>query len=191
LFTYSIHFIDYYQLPIVPIIAISIGGLADAILGRLSEACKKWHQRTLALAVILFAVYLSIYTVMPQLYNPSVQQYVRMLEEIGDVVGHSTKAIFLTYAYGKPLRFHGQVAGNNWPNGGDFRAYQMSGLPIQGTEERFKALSKDSYEYFIVTDFQEFEQQQDLKQLLTRNFPLLVKNQGYLIFDLRKKLSGR
>jgi 4-amino-4-deoxy-L-arabinose transferase-like glycosyltransferase len=190
-FNYSIHIIDYYQLPIVPTIAISIGGLADAILGRLRETCAKWYQRTFALAVILFAVYLSIYTVMPQLYNPGVEQYVNMCEEIGGLVGHSTKAIFLTYAYGKPLRYHGWVAGSNWPNGGDFRAWQMSGLPIQGTEERFKALSKDGCEYFIVTDFQEFEQQQDLKQFLTRNFPLLVKNQGYLIFDLRKKLSGR
>ena len=191
LFSYHIHTHDYYQLPIVPTIAISIGGLADAILGRLREACAKWYQRAAALAVILFAVYLSIYTVMPQLYNPGVQQYVRMSEEIGDVVGHSTKTLFLTYAYGKPLRYHGQVAGSNWPNGGDFRAWQMSGLPMQGAEERFKALSKDGYEYFIVTDFQEFEQQQDLKQFLTRNFPLQVKNQGYLIFDLRKKLSGR
>ena len=188
-FNYHIHTHDYYHLPIVLTIAISLGALANVILNRLSETCTKWYHRVPALAVILFAVYLSIYTVLPQLYNPGVQQYVNMSEEIGGLVSHSSKTIFLTYAYGKPLRYHGQIAGSNWPNSGDFRAYQMSGQPIQSAEERYKTLSKDGCEYFIITDFQEFEQQQDLKQFLTRNFPLLAQNQGYLIFDLRKKLS--
>jgi hypothetical protein len=189
LFTYHIHTHDYYQLPFVPTIAISIGALVDAILNRLSENCSKWYQRASAVVVILFAVFLSIYTVLPKLYNPGVKGYVNMAEEIGVQVGHSQKTLFLTYAYGKPLQYHGEISGANWPNSGDFRAYELSGKKIPSAEESFKTLSKGEGEYFIITDFREFEQQPDLKQFLTRNFALLTKNQDYIIFDLRKKLA--
>ena len=69
---------------------------------------------------------------------------------------------------------------------------EMTKMPIESTEERFKRFSgiQNGSEFFIVSDFREFELQPDLKQFLTKNFPVLTQNRSYVIFDLRKKLTG-
>jgi hypothetical protein len=191
IFTYHIHTHDYYQLPFVPTVTLSLSAVADLIIRRLSQTCARWYWRVPALVVIVFGVFLSIYKVQPELFNPNFKPHVEMLKEIGDAVGHSSKTIFLDYAYGKPLRYHGELSGYNWPNAGDFRSYVLSGIPVLSAEERFKTeCLKNSPEYFIVTDFRSLQQQPDLQKFLVQNFPLLVKNPNYLIFDLRKKLKA-
>jgi len=190
IFTYHIHTHDYYQLPFVPTVTVCLAAVASLITERLSQTCTRWYRRVPALAVIVFAVFLSIYKVQPELFDPNYKYYVEMSKEIGDTVGHSTKSIFLAYDYAKPLRYHGELSGFNWPNAGDFRSYAFSGVPILSAEERFsKVCLKDSPEYFIVTDFRSFQQQPDLQKFLIQNFPILVKNSNYLIFDLRRKLK--
>lgn len=189
IFSYHSHTHDYYQLPLVPIVALSLGAIAALITNRLSQTCTRWHWRVPALVIIFFTVFLSIYKVQPKLFNPYFKHYVEIAKEIGAAVGHSTKTVFLTYAYGKPLRYHGEFSGYNWPNAGDFRSYALRGLPRLSAEERFNTgYSKDSPEYFIVTDFRAFQEQPDLKEFLTQNFPVLVNNRNYLIFDLGKSL---
>lgn len=190
IFSYHSHTHDYYQLPLVPIVALSLGAIAALITNRLSQTCTRWHWRVPALVIIFFAVFLSIYKVQPKLFNPYFKHYVEIAKEIGAAVGHSTKTIFLTYAYGKPLRYHGELCGRWWPSRGDFRSYALRGLPRLSAEERFNTIySKDSPEYFIVTDFRAFQEQPDLKEFLTQNFPVLVNNRNYLIFDLKKSLK--
>jgi hypothetical protein len=38
-----------------------------------------------------------------------------------------------------------------------------------------------------VTDLREFEEQGDLRNFLTENFSIVVQNDDYLIFDLRRR----
>jgi len=189
IFTYHIHTHDYYQLPVVPTVAISLAAVGAAVFNRLSEINRNFFTKLGILAVILFAVFISVYNKKEQLYNPGIEGYVKMCEEIGAAVGHSKKTIALTYAYGKPLRYHGQVSGFNWPDSGDFRAERLSGMPVLSAEQRYEQLSKDGAEFFIITEFRELENQQDLKNFLVQNFPVLVNNQNYIIFDLRNKLQ--
>ena len=44
-------------------------------------------------------------------------------------------------------------------------------------------------DYFIITDFDEYNKQMDLKDFLTSNFPTLAQTNEYLIYDLRKMSS--
>jgi hypothetical protein len=189
IFTYHIHTHDYYQLPFVPTVAISLGAVGAAVLNRFGQINRNFFTKIGVSAVILFAVFINVCKQKEQLYNRGIAGYVKMCEEIGAIVEHSKKTIFLTYSYGKPLRYHGQIAGSNWPDSGDFRADILSGIPIVSAQERYKQLSKDGAEFFIITEFSEFEYQQDLKKFLTQNFSLLANNQNYLIFDLRKGLQ--
>jgi len=45
---------------------------------------------------------------------------------------------------------------------------------------------KYSPDFFIITAFDEFDRQTDLKDFLKSNFPVFAQNDDYLIFDLRK-----
>lgn len=191
MFTYHIHTHDYYQLPLVPTIAISLSAIAHVITKRLSQSCPRWYWRLPVLSVLIFAVFLSIYKVQPKLSYPYFKNRVAISKEIGDSVEHSSKTVFLAYDYGKPLRYHGELSGYNWPNAGDFKVYKLAGKPELSAEQRFKTkYLNHSPEYFIVTDLSSFKQQPDLQKFLTGNFPLLVNDRNYLIFNLKQKLKA-
>lgn len=186
-FNYHIHTHDYYQLQFVPIVALSIAPIGILISDRLAQTCAQWHWRLALLGVLLFASLLYIREVRWSLRSPDPRQ-VSIAQEIGAITQHSTKAIFLTFAYGKPLKYHGEIAGQNWPSGGDFRLEKLTGKQVLTAKERLDSLiAQFSPEYFVITDFQELESQQDLKQYLTGAFPVLEQNHDYLIFDLRRK----
>ena len=195
---YHIHTHDYYQLLLLPALAISIGALVTPVFKRLAETCSSRFQRIPPLTVLFFAAFLGIITVLPKLYANGIDDYIKFLEGIGNTVNHSMKTQFLTDSYGKPLVYHGQISGLNWPSSADFRATELSGGHPERGEELFKKrfeLQKGS-EFFIITlytnnDLREFEAQQDLIQFLKKNFPVYTQSQSLLIFDLRKKLTAK
>jgi len=43
--------------------------------------------------------------------------------------------------------------------------------------------------YFLVTDFDEFNRQPELKQRLTTFYPVSFQGDGYLIFDLKNPMQ--
>lgn len=193
IFTYHTSTHDYYQLPVLPAFAISIGALAAPAFRWLAETSSKGLQQIPSVLVLFLACFLGIVSAIPRIYHPGIEGYVQMLEVIGTDVNHSMKTIFLTDFYGKPLQYYGEISGLNWPNSGDFNAWRNAKMKIETTEERFKTDNnkQDGSEFFIVTDFQEFNAQPDLKQFLTKNFAVLTQNQSFVIFDLRKKLTAK
>ena len=42
--------------------------------------------------------------------------------------------------------------------------------------------------YFLVTDFEEFNRQPELKERLFSSYPLYSEGDGYLIFDLKNPM---
>jgi len=111
---------------------------------------------------------------------------VKIAEQIGKTVNHSRHTIFMAHHYGRFLKYHGQLSGLYWPSVNDWWYYgRVPGKKITAEERLNIWLSMYSSEYFIVTDFREFDRQLDLKKLLTQKYPVLVQNDNYLIFDLR------
>jgi hypothetical protein len=43
--------------------------------------------------------------------------------------------------------------------------------------------------YFLVTDFEEFNKQKELKERLSTSYPVYMEGNGYVIFDLKKPLQ--
>ena len=43
--------------------------------------------------------------------------------------------------------------------------------------------------YFLVTDFEEFNQQPELKERLFSSYPVSAEGDGYLIFDLKNPIQ--
>lgn len=120
----------------------------------------------------------------------AIEVTVSMAQEIGESVGHSTKTVLLTSASGRALKYHGELAGQQWPTTFRLYGYRLAGLPQLTAEERFNEHYLEySPEYFIVTAFRDFEEQADLKSFLTSKFPIAAQSDDYLIFDLRETLD--
>lgn len=180
----------YYQLVFIPTIAISLGPVGGLIVTRLGKTCARWQWRVPVLVVIVFAVSLGMYRIRRKMFNPNFQNQVKVAQEIGKMVGHSTKTILLTQFHKSAFMYHAEVSGEFWPDRGYFVAAAMRGERIPSAQERFNTFFlKNDPEYFIITNFREFMRQTDLKDFLVQNFPVFAKTNYCLIFDLRKSLK--
>jgi hypothetical protein len=70
-----------------------------------------------------------------------------------------------------------------WPN----RAEQKL-MKLRGSDKDFEEFFNkrtDGKNYFMITSFNQFNDQPALKQYLYGNYPILAEGDGYLIFDMR------
>jgi hypothetical protein len=187
-FTYTIHTHDYWNLQLIPIVALSLGPVVALVINRLLDSHKTWYWRTAIGAIAALALILSIGTSQGRLSNAGFERKVTIAQEIGARVRHSTDIVYLSGDYGLPLEYHGELSGKPWPLTSDLEWERLVGLNSPNAQERYNTrFAKDLPEYFIVENLREFEQQPDLKQFLRAHYPKLAENHEYVIFDLRRK----
>jgi hypothetical protein len=111
---------------------------------------------------------------------------VEVAEEIGEIVGHSSQNAFLAPYYGKPLQYYGHLSGVYWPRANDYWTLQRAGMEVTelSVQDRFRMIDF-APEYFIVTNFPEFNRHHDdLRHFLAENCSLLAESNHYLIYEL-------
>jgi len=189
IFSYSIHTHDYYHLQYIPMVALCLGPLADSFLSRFNAPEFRFKLRRAAvICIFVIVIIASMRETYPRLLNQSADNVVSTCRIVGQLVNHSRRTIFLTWGYGAPLEYHGEISGRWWPAYDDFNWEKLKGLPELSAEQRFnKIYLGDSPEYFIITDSGEFRKQSDLRDFLAKNFAILAKTNSFLIFDLKKK----
>lgn len=183
---------DYYSMPLIPIVALSLGSVVDFVTVRLKTPRLRPWAVGLTLVIVAYisidglSRYLPTTTISPQL-----AQQVEAAQEIGSLVEHSTETIYLSPNYGAYLKYYGEIAGYNWPTRWDFYAALVAGKPEKSVEQRFNDItSLYPTRYFIITDFEEYEVQTDLADYLESNFALLKQTPDYLIYDLTQALPS-
>jgi Dolichyl-phosphate-mannose-protein mannosyltransferase len=187
-FTYTISTHDYWNLPIVPIVALGLGPPIALVI----ESVRHMNRRRLsqgALGVILLgAILLAAWVARPRPLDPSLKRRAEAAEGIGALVNHTRRAVFLSGDYGLPLEYHGQLSGVPWPLASDLEWEDLAGVRHKSVEERFASLldkEAEAFDYFIILDYSEFEQQPALRKFLRERFPIRAQTDDYLIFDLR------
>jgi hypothetical protein len=215
-FTYHIHTHAYYQMLLIPVVALSLGPLGSMVLKKMTSGNFKFISIILLLVVSIGTglgfrqIQLSdhknkIRTVSSVIgVNPEFRKFItddfkkelKIAEEIGEIVEHSTNTVLLTPYYGRYISYHGEVSGLPWPITFSLQGRKERGLKIPPKEELFNTryltirthgkYIKYTPDYFIITAFGEFEEQSELKNFLRSNFPVLAKSDHYLIYDTRK-----
>jgi hypothetical protein len=189
-FTWHVPTHNYYHLMLIPIVALSIAGLIRYSLRYMPLFFPLRFYRIAVVCVLLLIVCHGVYHARPTGIPHGRFREIAIAREIGEKTGHSINAVVLSDDYGKPLRYYGELAGVNWPHRYDFVHSEACGMSLMGVEERYRLLSvARQIDYFIVTDLQELEAQENLKRLLTERYSNLAKNTDYAIFDLRKEVS--
>lgn len=181
---------DYYHLQLIPLVALALGPVFVAIVNRLEQTSVHPASRLAVWGILALALLLNIGLALPRPLDPRFERQVQVAQEIGGRVDHSTRTVFLDSDYGLPLEYHGELSGVPWPIASDLEWERLAGVQPLTAEERFNRLyAKDSPEYFIILDLRDFEAQAELRDFLTRNFPLVAQTDDYSIFDLRQKVS--
>ncbi|NOZ68848.1 MAG: phospholipid carrier-dependent glycosyltransferase [Deferribacteres bacterium] len=136
----------------------------------------------------------SIFGINPQFIKfvkPDFTEEVETAREIGEIVGHTTKVITLSSNYGELLAYYGELTAYPWQTSLTFQIYKMQGINVPPIDELFNTFYKrwGFPSYFIITDFRELDRQPELKNFLDKNFPVMIRNNNYLIYDLREKTA--
>jgi len=216
--TYQIHTHSYYHIPFIPIAALSLGPMGTRAIKYL---IKRWKMLVVLLLILSIssmvtgklrlisfldkyknelktgAVFIGVNPRLKDFLADSYEEEIRIAEEIGAHVGHSTDTVFLTPSFGRIIAYHGNFSGLPWPTSQSLYARRVRGSQLPNIKKDFTSdhliigyqgkFIEYSPDYFIVTDFQEYEIQSELREHLTQNFPILVNNKDYIIFDMRQK----
>lgn len=185
-FSFHIFTHKYYQLPLIPIVALCLGVVAAIVLKRLAKTNAFW--RWSLFAAMVFALVISSEATQKKLRINVPDSYAALRKEIGNRVEHSRNTIFLAYAYGNPLMYYGRLSGVNWPHECDFVYTQLRTVGAvhmpQGDALLKSMLEESPSDYFIVTDMPDFSKQPDLKEALQK-YPLIFSNNQCFVYDLR------
>jgi hypothetical protein len=178
-FNYHISSHDYYSLPLIPIVAISLAPLAEFIFARLNTSSLTKSAVTL---ILLFGLFASLWNTRAEMKSVDYRPEAAMWAQISEIVGEENLA-GLTQDYGQRLAYWGWKNLIAWPTSGDL-AYHND---LRGGQLDFEnqfdtlALKKD---LFIVTDFDELDRQPLLKEKLSK-YPVFAEDTGYVIYDLK------
>ena len=142
------------------------------------------------------AIFIGVNPEFGKFLSGDVEIDINMAKEIGEHVGHSPNTLILTPYFGRVIAYHGEFAGLPWPTSDSLYERSVSGARVPDIEKDFTPehitllykgrLIKYTPDFFIITAFEEFKKQFDLRKVLYENYPVLVQNDDYLIFDLRK-----
>ena len=186
-FDYHVATHDYYHLPLIPIVGISLAPLADWVLRRLREATTGRVARLAASAFLVLGLFITAWETRNELKAIDYRPQAAMWAEIGDKLGHGHNVVALTQDYGTRLAYWGWQDAQIWPNSGDVDYHTARGASIN-LQRLFPNMTRGK-QYFLVTDFDELNRQPDLKQKLS-GFSVFAQGNGYVIYDLQKPLPG-
>ncbi len=182
-FNYHIATHDYYHLPFIPIVGLSLAPLGDWFFGRLAESAVQRWMRSAVYLVLIFGLFSVLWDVRNQLKAANYRPEAAMWAEIGGHFEEDARVIALTQNYGSRLEYWGWRRFSAWPYTGD-TAYTNIRGGVFSFDDLFERHSS-KMSYFLVTDFDEFDRQPQLKERLYHFYPVLVEEDGYLIFDLK------
>ena len=137
--------------------------------------------------ILIFGLFSVIWNVRNQMKAVDYRPDAAMWQQIGETFDEGTRVIALTQDYGSRLQYWGWRTASTWPYTGDV-GYANIRRGVFSFDDLFNKYSS-KMRYFLVTDFDEFNRQPELKQRLTTTYPVVFQGDGYLIFDLKNPIQ--
>lgn len=211
LFNYHIYTHDYYSLPLIPVVALSLAPL----FGMGLQVCRSvfGERRRILLAGV--AIFGSGAVVLGGLRSYGMfsapvrgflkaavgidhhwlsylgredarnRQSVEDWEEIGRLVRHSRGVILLSKADGLAEMYHGRFMGKTWPTRSIIEQYRKLGRSLPNTTGDFERIAEElEAEYFVVTHVKDFADQTQFEWYVRAHYPLVAGSERFLVFSL-------
>jgi len=181
-FDYHVATHDYYHLPFIPIVALSLAPLGEWVTAHWAETNIQGYKRGVLCLILLYGLFSVIWSVRNQMKSVDYRPEATMWAEIGEKLAHQPTAMALTQDYGARLEYYGLTAAEIWPTVNDI-AHRVLRRDGKAFNAAFKKQVRNR-RYFLVTDFVELKKQPNLNSRLQK-FPVFVEGEGYIIYQLR------
>lgn len=186
-FNYHIATHDYYHLPFVPVVGLSMAPIGEWFFARLRESAVQRWMRVAIYLILIFGLFSVVWDVRNQMKAIDYRPDAAMWAEIAGRFDENARVVALTQDYGSRLEYWGWRGSVNWPYLGD-AGYANIRNGVFSFDDLFNRYAS-KMNYFLVTDFEEFDRQPQLKERLFTSYPVSSKGDGYLIFDLKNPIQ--
>jgi hypothetical protein len=181
---YQMYTHNYYHIQLIPIVALSIAPVAHALVERLAQQAKLWQWAFIGL--FMMAIGYSSWVARSVLMAEDFRSEPAYWHEMSKALPVDGKIIALTNDYGLCLLYYGWRNVGLWPSSGE---QDLSELRGSGKDFQQQFANRTAqYDYFLVTALGQLDKQPELSEMLSTHYPLVVKGDGYLVFDLRNPL---
>lgn len=182
-FAYAFYTHYYYQLPLLPLVAVSLSVGLQLFFERFFERAPGLFPRLVLIGLILGGTAWQAWAARNQL-AADYRHEAAFWAEIGDRLGHTASVACLTHDYGYRLAYWGWQSCTPWYTSADIAVRYQAGLEI----DYLAKFQEDTAgkQYFLVTLMGEFENQPLIKNLLYENYPIYAETDEYIIFDLQQ-----
>jgi len=179
---------DYYQLPLIPIVALSLAPLTEILLERVTSL-RKLHLSRLVIGLgLALMVAVEIWTVRVELIREDYRSDAEYFAMIGSLTGHTLEPVAsVSQDYGDRLEYWGWQLNDAWYDESQLALREAAGRDIQ-LAERFAEFLVGK-RFFVVTRLAELENNAALKNALYNNYPIHAEGKGFIIFDLANPLT--
>jgi hypothetical protein len=168
----------------VPIIGLPLAPVGGALLERLSGQPRFYRFLfvLITLAGIAFPAWQSVAEFKRENYRSEPAYW----QKIASYLPTDGKIIGLTQDYGYRLMYYGWRKVTLWPTRGERTLSSLRGS-VKEFEDYFGKRTEGK-DYFLITAFNQLDDQPDLKQELRDHYPVVAEGTGYLIYDLAHPL---
>jgi 4-amino-4-deoxy-L-arabinose transferase-like glycosyltransferase len=172
---------DYYSLPLIPAIAFSLAPFASPIRQAVSRQPRLWQGVFYAVLVLTLAY--PAWIARSALLGSDYRQEILGWQAMGEELPSDKPILAIIHDYGHRLRYYGWTAVDLWPSTADQKLSNLRNESSEDLAAMFARLT-EGYEYFLVTQPKELQAQPELAEILYNHYPLLIDQDGYLLFDL-------
>ena len=176
----------YYNLPLIPAVAISLSPLGDVIVNGVRDQGRFW--KAVFASVLVVAIAIPLLDARADLLAEDYRLEPIIWRRVGDSLPRDGPIIGITHDYNTRLKYYGWIGMAQWPHSADFEMGVLAGGNYDPTDpaivDLFEERTKGS-DYFLVTLFPELETQPILNDVLYTNYPYR-EGDGYVLFDLRE-----
>lgn len=187
-FAYHTSTHDYYQLPFIPIVALSLAPIAQTVYERAASLRNLPLLRIVAGLGLALVVVLQAWTVRVELIRNNYRPDAEYFAMIGNLTGHTLEPVAsVSQDYGGRLAYWGWQPNEAWYDESQLQLRQAAGREIE-LAARFGEFLEGK-RFFVVTHLARFENDTALKEYLYNNYPIHAEGKGFIIFDLANPLA--
>ena len=173
----------YYSLPLVAVIAISLGPISALLLGKISEQSRLWHVLLIGIALIGvgYTVFMARKQVVANDYRGEAQKWKQLAAVLpgNNIVG-------ITEDYGMRLDYFGWKLISEYPYSFDQDMGREAGhgFDVNADNMEYFKSHVGNCDYFVITMFSELDAQPYLKKILYDHYTIYAQADWYIIFDI-------
>jgi hypothetical protein len=183
-FSYHISTHYYYTLPVIPLLAVSLGGVSEWVFG--------WFKKTNLIILVWIGTVLVIIAGMAggyyMLNKDDYRHEPGYYQKVANFVNPEDKIVALSQDYGYRLSYFGWRYVIPWKGTEDLRYIELRDSEVDPFSKRFSQFITN-YDYFIITRMKEFRRQSKLYDELYDYYQITKEGGGYVIFDLRERFE--